>query len=65
MSTKIYTFTIPVKIYAVERVYIRAESDEEAQELFEDEDWDDSTTDEIEREYEFADAILDEVQDDE
>lgn len=62
MSEKLYTFHVPVTIHAVERVYVCAESEEEARELFKDQDWYDSGTDEQEREYEFDEAILDEVQ---
>jgi hypothetical protein len=58
---KLYTFTVPVTIFAVKTVYVKAENQEEACDKFRDTDWYDCKTDEFEEEYE-EEAALDEVQ---
>ena len=62
MSTKLYTFNVPVTIYAVKTVYVQAEDEQEAREKFRDTDWYDSTTDAGDEEYEWNYATLDEIQ---
>jgi len=59
---KLYTFTVPVTIFAVKTVYVRAEDEQEAREKLCDTDWHDADTDVFEEEYELSDAALDEVQ---
>jgi hypothetical protein len=62
MSEKLYTFTVPVTIFAVKTVHVKAEDEQEAREKFRDTDWYDADTDVSEEEYEWSDAVLDEVQ---
>jgi hypothetical protein len=61
MSEKLYTFTVPVTIFAVKTVYVKAEDEQEAREKLCDTDWYDADTDVFEEEYEMSDAVLDEV----
>lgn len=62
MSTKLYTYSVPVTITAIKRIYVLAETEAEAIEKLEDIDWYDSSTDCEEEEYEFDEATLDETQ---
>jgi hypothetical protein len=62
MNQKFYTFTVPVTIFAVKTVHVKAEDEQEAREKFRDTDWYDADTDVSEEEYEWSDAVLDEVQ---
>jgi hypothetical protein len=62
MNEKLYTFTVPVVIYATKRIDVVAESEEEARAKMLDSDWYDSSTDPEDEEFDFEAAILDEVQ---
>ena len=62
MSTKLYTYSVPVTITAIKRIYVLAETEAEAIEKLEDIDWYDSSTDFEDEEYEFDEATLDETQ---
>jgi len=61
MNQKFYTFTVPVTIFAVKTVHVKAEDEQEAREKLRDTDWYDEDTDVFEEEYEMSDAVLDEV----
>ena len=62
MSIKLYSYSVPVTIIAIKRVYVLAETEAEAIEKLEDIDWYDTSTDCEEEEYEFDEATLDETQ---
>lgn len=62
MSTKLYSYSVPVTITAIKRIYVLAETEAEAIEKLEDTDWYDSSTDFEDEEYEFDEATLDETQ---
>ena len=62
MSEKLYTFTVPVTMFAVKTVYVKADNQEEACDKFRDTDWHDADTDVSEEEYEWMDAELTGVQ---
>lgn len=61
MSTKLYTFNVPVTIYAVKTVYVEAEDELEAREKLRLLDWLDSSTDVEDEDYEWGMVILDDV----
>jgi hypothetical protein len=65
MSEKLYTFTVPVTIFAVKTVYVKADNETEAREMLRDTDWYDAETDVFEEEYEWIDSALIGVQEDE
>lgn len=62
MSEKLYTYTVPVMIFAVKTVYVKADNEFEAYDKFRDTDWYDAETDVSEEEYEWMDAELTGVQ---
>jgi hypothetical protein len=62
MNEKLYTFTVPVVIYATKRVDIVAESEDEAREMLLGTDWYDSQDDHYDEECDWDAATLDEVQ---
>lgn len=62
MSTKLYTYSVPVTIYAIKRVDVLAESEAEALESLRDTYWYDSKNDAEDEECDFEKATLDEVQ---
>jgi len=62
MSTKLYSYSVPVTITAIKRVYVLADTEAEAIEKLEDTDWYDTSIDFEEEEYEFDEATLDETQ---
>jgi hypothetical protein len=62
MNDKLYTFTVPVTIFAAKTVHVKAEDETEARKMLRDTNWYDEDTDVSEEEYEWSDAVLDEVQ---
>lgn len=63
MSTKLYTYCVPVTIYAIKRVDVLAETEAEAIEKLEDTYWYDSRDDIEDEDCKLDEAVLDEVQD--
>ena len=61
MNDKLYTFTVPVTIFAVKTVHVKAEDETEARKMLRDTNWYDEDTDVSEEEYEWSDAVLEEV----
>lgn len=62
MTTKLYSYSVPVTIYAIKRVDILAESEAEALESLRATDWYDSKDDTEDEECDFDKATLDDVQ---
>lgn len=63
MSTKLYTYSVPVTIYAIKRVDVLAESEAEALENLRATDWYDSKDDIEDEDCKLDEAVLDGVQD--
>lgn len=59
---KLYTFTVPVTIFAVRTAYVKAKDEQEARNKFRDADWYDEETDVEQEDHDWGDAVLNEVQ---